>query len=245
MNNVFAVWGCGKGPARFLQPHVRILSGMLLIAACLAVPLDSTAGIASIVLLTVSWCTLSGMPWKWIVRTACASIILFLPVLLLTPWMTIGPSSPARIAHAAAIALRSACSLFVAASTVTSLPLHDVHRGLANLPLPRALAVLAAQIIMQTMLLSEETGRVIAALRLRAGSGARSLRVVFSFPVVWMVRILFRAERTSAAMAVRGYGVESASVKENAALTPADTLAVIGTAAVLAASVLMRLRIIS
>jgi energy-coupling factor transporter transmembrane protein EcfT len=222
---------------------------MLLIAACLAVPLDSTGGIAAIVFAAVSWCVLAGMPGIWIVRTVCASIVLFFPMLLLTPWMTAEPSSPApmiaRVGHAGAIALRSTCCLFVAASTITSLPLHDVRRGFVNIPLPRALTVLIVQIIMQTMLLSGETGRVIAALRLRAASGVRSVRALFSFPIVWMVRILFRAERTSAAMTVRGYGIETATAGENVKLTIADMLAIICTATVLAASVLMRLRILS
>lgn len=218
---------------------------MLLIATCLAIPLDSTGGIAAIVIAAISWCALSGMPWKWIVRTACASIILFLPVLLLTPWMTTGSSFPARIAHAGVIALRSTCCLFVAASTITSLPLHDVHRGFVNLPLPRALTVLIVQIIMQTMLLSGETGRVIAALRLRAASGVRSARVILSFPVVWMVRILFRAERTSAAMMIRGYGIETATTEDNVTLTMTDMLAIICTTAAFVVSVIMRLKLIS
>jgi energy-coupling factor transporter transmembrane protein EcfT len=120
-----------------------------------------------------------------------------------------------------------------------------VYPGFMHLHLPRTLAVLIVQIIMQTMLLSMETGRIIAVLRLRAGSGVRSVRIIFSFPVVWMVRILFRAERTSAAMTVRGYGIETATSGENSTLTTADTMAIIVTTTILAASILMRLRMLS
>ena len=244
-NTLFSIWGCGKGPLKSLQPHIRILSGIFLGCACMAAPLSSIAGIALVSLITFAWWLLAGMPGPITLRYALAAIILFAPFLLLTPWMTTGQEvlAPAidRLANAGTIVLRSTCCLFIAASTVASLPLHDAHRGLANLPLPRTLALVAIQLITQTTLLAEETGRVIAALQIRAASG---IRVVFAFPVVWMARILFRADRTAAAMAVRGYGDSKSMMRECQRIAPGDLLAIAASAAMCVAAILLRTGII-
>ncbi|MGD0590098.1 MAG: energy-coupling factor transporter transmembrane component T [Bacteroidota bacterium] len=248
MKDVFAYWGCGKGPLKSLHAHIRILSGILLGCGCLLIPLQSVTGIAFMIIIAICWCVLAAMPIKMLLRCAIASFILFFPFLLLTPWMTVGSSSVApmidRFAQAGAIALRSTCVLFIAASTIATLAIQDVHRGLACLPIPRTFVVLIVQLINQTMLLTEETFRIIGVLRLRGASGVRDIRVMFSFPIVWMVRMLFRAERTAAAMTVRGYGIEAVTTCENVKLTIADVLTILCASAVLVASILMRLRII-
>jgi len=247
--DVFAFWGCGKGPLKSLHAHIRILSGILLGCGCMLVPLQSITGIVLMVIATTCWCVLAAMPIKMLIRCAIASLILFFPFLLLTPWMTVDSSATApmveRFAQAGAIALRSTCCLFIAASTIAILAIQDVHRGLAYIPIPRIIVVLIVQLINQTVLLTEETLRIIGVLRLRGASGVRGIRVLFSFPIVWMVRMLFRAERTAAAMTVRGYGIEAITVGESIKLTNADVLTIICTSAVLVASILMRLKIIA
>ena len=249
MKDVFAFWGCGKGPLKSLQAHIRILSGILLGSGCLLIPLHLITGIFLMAIATTCWCVLSAMPVKILIRCAIASLILFFPFLLLTPWMTVSSSATApmadRFAQAGAIVLRSTCCLFIAASTIATLAIQDVHRGLACILIPRALVVLIVQLINQTMLLTEETLRIIGVLRLRGASGVRGIRVLFSFPIVWMVRMLFRAERTAAAMTVRGYGIEAVTAGESIKLTIADVLTIISASAVLVTSVLMRLRIIT
>jgi len=249
MKDVFAFWGCGKGPLKSLQAHIRILSGILLGVGCLLIPFQSITGIVFMPITAICWCVLAAMPLKMLVRCTIASVILFFPFLLLTPWMTVGSSTMAsmadRFAQAGTIALRSTCVLFIAASTIASLAIQDVHRGLASMPIPRTFVILIVQLINQTMLLTEETFRIIGVLRLRGASGVRGIRVLFSFPIVWMVRILFRAERTAAAMTVRGYGIESVTEGENVKLTMADMLTIICVSVVLVISILMRLRIIT
>lgn len=249
MNSVMSFWGSGRGPLRSLQPQIRIISGFLAGCACLAVPLRSPAGIAVVVLTAVCWSALAGMPAKTVMRCALASLVLFFPFLLLTPWMDSGASAAApvagRCAAAGTLALRSTCCLFVAAATIVALPLCETHRGMARLPLPAALAVLIVQLITQTMLLAEETKGIISALRLRKASGTKgSIRLLFNFPVVWMVRILFRAERTAAAMTVRGFGIEHANRSESVSLTAADVLTAGVACAVFILAILLRLRVI-
>ncbi|MBN1130171.1 MAG: hypothetical protein JXA71_14360 [Chitinispirillaceae bacterium] len=245
-NTFFSIWGCGTGPLQLLRPHVRIISGFFLGCACLAAPLPSIGGTALIVTAAIAWWLLAGMPVAMTTRTAIAALILFAPFLLLTPWMTAGQdvSSPAidRLLNAGTIALRSTCCLFIAASTVASLTLRDAHRGLKDLPLPRALAILLLQLVTQTALLAGETGQVIAALRIRAASG---FRVLYSFPIVWMARILFRADRTAAAMTVRGYGDETPGVRTRTAMTLQDFSAITASIAIVAAALLMRTGIIT
>jgi len=249
MKDVFTFWGCGKGPLKYLHAHIRILSGILLVGSCLLIPLKSVIGIVFISVAATCWCILAAMPGKMLIRCAIVSLILFFPFLLLTPWMTIGSSTMIsmtdRIAQAGTIALRSICCLFIAASTIAVLAIQDVHRGLAYIPIPRTFVVLIVQLIHQTMLLTEETLRIIQVLRLRGASGVRGIRVLFSFPIVWMVRMLFRAERTAAAMTVRGYGIEAIMTDKSIQLTIADVLTIIGVSAFFVASVLMRLRIIA
>jgi energy-coupling factor transporter transmembrane protein EcfT len=248
MNDVFAFWGCGKGPIKSLQSHIRILSGILIGSGCLFIPLQSITGIVFMVITAICWCVLAAMPKKMLFRCAIASLILLFPFILLTPWMTIDSSTITpmidRFAQAGANALRSTCVLFVAASTIATLAIQDVHRGLASIPIPRTFAVLIVQLINQTMLLTEETIRIIGVLRLRGASGVRGIRVLFFFPIVWMVRMLFRAERTAAAMTVRGYGIEAVTAGERIELTIADVLTILCASAVLVSSILMRLRIL-
>jgi|WetSurMetagenome_2_1015567.scaffolds.fasta_scaffold32060_3 energy-coupling factor transporter transmembrane protein EcfT len=248
MKDAFAFWGCGMGLLKSLHAHIRILSGILLGTGCLLIPLQSMTGFLLLTFVTTCWCVLAAMPIKMLFRFAIASIILFFPFLLLTPWMTVGslttPPLDDRFAQAGSIALRSTCCLFIAASTIAILAIQDVHRGLADIPIPRTFVVLIVQLINQTMLLIEETSRIVDVLRLRGASGVRGIRVLFSFPIVWMVRMLFRAERTAEAMTIRGYGIEAVAKCDGMKLKNADVLTIICASAFLVVSLLLRLRII-
>ena len=247
MRDVFMFWGCGNGYLKSLQPHIRIISGLLIGCACLLVPLKTVGGMVFLILSSLCWVMFAAMPRKMIVRCAVASIILFFPFLLLSPWMTVDSliASPmvARTTQAAGIALRSTCMLFIAASTIASLTMYDVHCGLVRMPVPRSLVVLIVQLINQTMLLAEETTRIISVLRLRSASGVHGIRVLFSFPVVWMVRMLFRAERTASAMAVRGYGIEMVAKGETIRLTVAELSIITGAVLLFTASIIMRIKV--
>lgn len=246
MNDLFALWGCGNGLLKSLQPHIRIMSGLLIGCACLLVPLKAAGGLVFLIVASFGWVLSAAMPGKVIFRCAAASVILFLPFLLLSPWMTgeIVTDSPMieHIMLAAGIALRSTCMLFVATATIASLTMYDVHCGLVYLPVPRSLVMLIVQLVNQTMLLTEETTRIIGVLRLRSASGVHGMRVFFFFPVVWMVRMLFRAERTASAMAVRGYGVEIASKVERCRLTIAEVSIIAVAGLLFTVSVVMRMK---
>ena len=228
MRELFSVWGCGNGLLKSLQPHARIISGLLVGCSCIIMPLRSSSTVALMILVTASWCALAAMPAKMISKCFIASLILYCPYMILTPWITVDSMSGSpmieRIAHAGAIALRSMCTFFVAASTVAALSISDVHHGLARLPLPNSIVAFVVQLINQTMLLLEETRRIITVLRLRGITGVKGINVLFSFPVVWMIRMLFRAERTAAAMTIRGYGIETVSAFKSRKSSKKDLL---------------------
>lgn len=246
MKDIFAFWGCGNGLLKSLQPYTRIISGVLVGSACLLMPLRPMGGTIFMILTTFCWILLASMPGKMLQRCAIASVILFFPYLLLSPWMAVDSYSAApmadRFAQAGGIALRSTCMLFIAASTIASLTIHDVHVGLVCLPIPRSLVALIVQLINQTMLLAEETTRIVGVLRLRGASGVRGIRVLFAFPIVWMVRMLFRAERSAAAMAVRGYGIETAVKGDRIKLTFADMMMLSAATLAFAISVALRVK---
>ena len=246
MKDVFAYWGCGKGLLKILHPHIRILSGFLVGCSCLLIPLQSIPGVILITIITVCWCLLAAMPMRMLLRCAIASIILFIPFFLIAPWIATDTSTASpmiyRFLVSGTIALRSTCCLFVTASTIAVLAIQDVHQGIAFIPMPRIIALLIVQLINQTMLLIDETTRIISVLRIRGASEYRNIRLLFSFPVVWMVRMLFRAERTAAAMTVRGYGIDSIPV-EKVKLSFADMLMIFGTSAIFIIVILLRLRI--
>jgi hypothetical protein len=246
MNDFFAYWGCGNGLLKSVQPHIRIIAGVQVGCACLLVPLPSSAGVMVLLIATTCWSMGASMPKRMLLRCVITSIVLFAPFLLLTPWIATGPFSttpvPVRFAHAGAIALRSTCTLFITASTIALLTLPDLHRGLAGIPLPRTVIALVIQLINQTMYLAEETARILGVLRLRGTSGIRGFRVIFSFPIVWMVRMLFRAERTAAAMTVRGYGIETATAGGHLRLAISDVLTMVCSSVFFVLAILLRLR---
>ncbi|NLP02659.1 MAG: energy-coupling factor transporter transmembrane protein EcfT [Fibrobacter sp.] len=245
MRDFHQVWGCADGPLKSLNPHIKIVSGLLTGIAVLLLPHNSITGLVALLCGTILWCSLSSLPLRMVLQCAIASLMLFSPFLLLTPWINIQNvnSSPldGKLAHALGIALRSTCTLFIAASTVTIISINDVHRGLVLLRIPESFTALVVQLINQTMLLLEETSRITEVLRFRGTSGVKGWRVLFSFPVVWMVRVLFRAERSAAAMAVRGYGINTSLRSDPAVLHTADFAVLVCTSLYFAFSIVLRL----
>jgi len=94
---------------------------------------------------------------------------------------------------------------------VASLSITDLRVALLRLPVPGIVSVLLVQIVHQTSVLWDETLRVAAAMGVRGavgGSvGALSVRwrVLVSFPQVWLLRVVGRADRVGAAMELRGF----------------------------------------
>jgi hypothetical protein len=79
--------------------------------------------------------------------------------------------------------------------------------ALQGLGIPDVVSALVQQILHQARVLARETGRIAAAMALRGGIGSwrRSLTILWSFPGVWLPRVMARAGRVGTAMELRGY----------------------------------------
>ncbi|MFH0921858.1 MAG: hypothetical protein V1913_16030 [Fibrobacterota bacterium] len=68
--------------------------------------------------------------------------------------------------------------------------------------------------------------------------------MIAKFPVVWMLRIIQRAERVGAAMEVRGYDAAAACISDNRPLKASDLAAMGCLLSLLAVAALYRLGVL-
>jgi len=178
---------------------------------------------------------------------------MFLPYLLLVPFIAKGPSVPGQgtdwaraLAAPWGILIHGLAGLLIATATVTTLMMSDLRSGLLALPLPRVFTAIVVQIVHQTSVLLAETERVTAAVAVRGGSGKRRavVRMLISLPRVWLPRILGRADRVAAAMELRGFAEADLRIFGHRPAGAPDIIATVTAGAVLAAAVTLRLRLL-
>jgi energy-coupling factor transporter transmembrane protein EcfT len=196
---------------RHLAPSTRLLCGILVLVSCSASSLNNPLSRALFIVTVISWAVCCRLSRRRLMGILKWSLWFFLPLFCLFLFLLFrpGPGFRTDILHVSfALGLRAAASIIVCASTMEVLDLFELGEGLSGLPLPRVLVALILQIALQTALLTRESRRIAAALRLRgmqsAGITAR-MRCLFAMPVIWLLRLLLRAERVSAAMEVRGF----------------------------------------
>lgn len=236
-------WGGGCGRIRGVSPSARLVCAMLTFTSCSIVPLSDLRCVALLVFVLVGWTVWCGIPLRRLGAALCFAGCLFLPLLLFAPLARLhaeaGSWSEAFRAPLV-IALRGVSCVVVCAAAMAALELSELGQGLAGLPLPHAPVALIVQIAHQTTLLADESVRMAMALRLRgvptSGAAVR-LRCLFALPVLWLVRLLMRAERVSAAMDVRGF--EGPSRREHAAIFSALDRSAMAVAFVVLAAVLV------
>ncbi len=204
-------WGGGSGRMRKLTPSTRLVCGTFALASCFAASLANFWGIALFSVVLIGWTAGCGIPLRRLVSVLLLAGCLFLPLLLLAPVARIQTDSgswPEAVRVPLVIGLRGTAGIVVCAATLSVLDLAELGQGLSGLPLPHTLAALIMQIAHQTALLADESRRMAAALRVRGVPSATvsvRLRCLFALPVIWLLRLLLRAERVSAAMEVRGF----------------------------------------
>lgn len=205
-------WGRGSGWVRTLAPTVRLVCGAVVFASCSAAPLNGRWGTALFFCVLAGWMVLCGMPRRRLKELLrFAFLLFFVPLFLFTPLALFREKEGVffeALRVALAIGLRGTACIIVCAASMSSLELSELGQGLAGLRLPGPVTALVLQIAHQTALLTDEVGRLETALCVRgvttAGRTAR-LRCLFALPVIWLLRLLQRAERVSAAMEVRGF----------------------------------------
>lgn len=218
-------WGGGDGAARRLSPHVRLLCGVLIFFGATLTPARLSAlafGIATV----AGWICYCGLPRRRLRGALTLAVSLLLPLAVLTWAMAYlaGDKDAWRIP--ALIALRGTLGIVVVAATMATLDLAELRDALAALPLPQAVRALIVQVVQQTALLTDETRRLGAALRVRGVVSARfatRVRGLSALPVVWLMRLAVRAERVGAAMELRGF--DGGGGAQRVAVTRADRAA--------------------
>jgi energy-coupling factor transporter transmembrane protein EcfT len=170
---------------------------------------------------------------------------LFLPLFLLTPWLeAAGPVRGNPWINAAeiplAMSLRGTACVFVCASTMAVLDVADFGAALGTLPIPRIIQHLLMQIAHQTAMLTNESQRISAAVRIRGlpSDITSKLRFLPALPTIWLLRIMNRADRIGAAMDLRGFEFFTRSSPANFSLM--DGLAVTTALLMLGASLSIR-----
>lgn len=193
-------------------PPSRLIAGLVLFFACMAVDAATCNGIIFSSMVVVSWWFVCRPPLTILRNSFLLGLILFLPYFLLVPWL-INISSETITNWSAAlqtpwlILFRGLCVMLIAITTCTSLSAGDLREALLKLPIPAIISVILIQIIHQSAVLFYETKRVAAAMAVRgATKGIRNACKMFVYlPQVWLPRVIMRAERIAAAMELRGY----------------------------------------
>ena len=240
-------WGCGNGPAKRAAPSARLSCGILVFASCSVVPLRSPWGVALFAGVLIGWTAWCGLPRRRLFSALRLAACLFLPLFLFAPFIRAQAETgswPAALRVPLTIGLRGTACIAVCAAAMAALDLAEFGQGLSGLPLPRALVALVVQIAHQAALLTDESRRTVTALRLRgvpsAGAGMR-LRGLFSLPVIWLLRLVARAERVSAAMEVRGFS-GLPPTRQKIGMSASDRCAAVLTALVFGAVLYLRWR---
>jgi cobalt/nickel transport system permease protein len=238
-------WGCGRGPIARLAPHIRLVAGAIMLAACMVAPTESLRGSVLAAAAALGWLCACWPPLK-LVR-----IVLGLAVAALAPYFLLvavisHASSPALgqrpFAMALGLFVRGIAGIVVSVATVSTLCATDLRVALARLPVPAVVSAILLQIIHQSATLLQETRRVSAALAVRGAStrGRAAWRLLVSLPQVWLPRVVQRADRVAAAMELRGFCEPRLSFDDRRKVGWPDLVAVAAVVGVLAFAFALR-----
>jgi len=235
-------WGGARGMVMRLAPETRLVVACALVFACVASPVATGAGSALSGAVCVAWVRSCRPPWRVLRSALLLGTALFLPFVLLTPWLEAGVGSLGRATAPWTIFLRGSSCLVVSLTAASTLSASDFREALLRLPAPAMVTAIVIQIVHQVPILVDETRRIGAAMAVRAatGRGAPSWHTIRALPLVWLPRVLERADRVAAAMALRGYCESSGSFRQERHLAFRDGAGLALAALVLASAVALR-----
>jgi len=198
--------------------------------AVILVPAGAGWAALPVVVLSVAWLILAGLPLRYLAATLIIGLLLYTPLVVVLALPLVAPllvdlirslfAAPAGALEAVRavldapimerigwILIKGVGSLLVSVATISTIGAADLYPAIGGLPLPVTARLILIQIVQQTGMLLNETGRIRTAVALRgggrAGSGGGTL--VRALPGTWLVRVAGRAERVASAMDVRGY----------------------------------------
>lgn len=238
-------WGCGRGPALRRVPSVRLLMACVALTASLCVPVRGFHDGAVLAAVAAGWVAYCGTPRAVLVAVGKFGSLMFAPYLALVPVIA-GDLDPRAWSDAwqppVSVVAHGLVAMLITVSSVCTLTVSELHQAMRDLRLPAPLVAIVMQIVMQTMVLAQETERIVQATSVRAArAGFRSLLLVaVSAPSVWLPRVLARAQRVADAMELRGYGDAPVPVFATSKVTTRDVAAVVSALVCLAASLAYR-----
>jgi energy-coupling factor transporter transmembrane protein EcfT len=240
------LWGSGRGALVRLAPQTRLACAAAAVGICLLVPATTVAGLSAVVATVFLWLWLCRPPAAAVRGAALLGLALLSPVLLLTPVIHAAAPEDGWIAAATApwsILVRGLAVLLVSVAAASSVSPSALRQGLARLPLPEMVAAILLQIVQQTSTLLAETRRITAATAVRGGAvpSRTGLSLLVSMPKVWLPRVIGRADRVAAAMALRGFNEVRLEALGAARPGSLDALAVTAAVLGLAAAATLRL----
>jgi energy-coupling factor transporter transmembrane protein EcfT len=233
---LFARPAVASGPLLHLHPAARLLCGALVFLAILVTP--AALGLPGLVLLPVVFLFMTGIPRRQAVRLLLSALFFYLPFLVITIAAEAAGNQSASYSGDLLVAGRGIAGVLVIGGALSTLTLADLHVALVGLRFSSWMALLAVHIFHQTEALTGETRRIVQAITVRNGGGS-TLRVLRSLPLVWLPRVLFKADRVSMAMDVRGY--DHAWVTEVRPWRRVDYLGVAAALGLVAATILLRI----
>ena len=224
-------WGCARGPIAGLVPQSRLGVGTILFAACMIAPTSTMQGALLALAIATAWLGMCRPPFAVVRRAGLLGLAALLPYFLVVALLARGSASTdtrEAMVMAAGLLVRGLCCLLVSVATITTLRASELRAALVALPVPGTAAAILLQIIHQTATLAYETRRVASAIAIRGASrsGLAAWRLLSSLPRVWLPRIVQRADRTAAAMELRGYCEPSAEHREKMRRVDATAVAV-------------------
>ena len=244
------LWGTSHGVVRSLVPEVRLLGALAALTACLLADPATWPGLL-IVVATVSVAWIAVRP-----PLGRMTAILLLAAAMLTPFFLLAPWSEGTVPRHVLpgvtpivapwrIVATGLSVLAVSSTAASSLTRSDLREGLARLPVPRFLAAVVLQIVMQTDLLAQEAGRILLALQARGAThGFRyRVKVVLGLTRVWLPRLTFKADRVALAMIARNYPTRPVALESHRRRLR-DGLALVAAIAWTAAALLTRIGIV-
>ncbi len=183
----------GNGGVLLLQrwhPATRIICGLALFLVLSLMPVTPRLMVASL-LLIAAWLMLCRFGGRRLWQTVLMALLLFVPLGLYGWFCGLGW-------RAVGIVWRGVFCVLTSVATCSTIGAHETREAVSFLPRP--LARLIVQLVVQSGLLAREARNIVNALRLRGGN----MRVLFAFPIVWLTRLMFKAERVADAMEIRG-----------------------------------------
>ncbi len=175
------------------QPFVRLIGAGILLCGCLCADHKTAGGIVALPAVAILSVVLNQIGVRAVVKLILAGGIFYAPMVFL--------ASPG-------IAIKGLSATVVGLATFTSLGSQALHDGILRLPLPTVVRLLVLQMVHQTAVLRRETLCIHQALVVRGG--VHGIRGIWEFgkalPLVWVPRVVFRAERVGMAMEMREYG---------------------------------------